>query len=364
MACANCSVDPCQCGQTSHFLTPSGDNNICYPQADNQTEPTIFELDEPVLVLASAEPIYSGICESTGTIDLYQLGILPRVGTTHFYVKLDPEGAVGTVLLNGVVVWAEAEPSDTEVLISVPINVGLCIDYQVILSDGVLDLYYQGDVVGLDVPQYGWMQEVTYDPQTIQADCFDFENMTGGLEWAQVSGDFSGDMLSALSLATPGMELIETIEAAADATIDFTDIGESEFNSHLLYVTAAIPSVDSEVFHIRLSQSGVFIDSANYDTRATSIGLFSSQTAFRINAGSGNDTYEELQFIISIQGLGDSDHYKFLRADGSAILSDGAPYLINSMGVFKANQSACDGIQLYFGSGNVASGRFSLYGLI
>lgn len=370
MACTNCNIDPCQCGKTSHFLTPQGDNNIYAPLADNQVEPTLIPVETPVLILVSEEPIYSGVCDSTGTIDLYQLGITPQVGTTHFYVRLKPEGASGTVVLNGLVVWTSSEPSDEAVYFSVPIDVGLCIDYQVILTDGNLELYYQADVVGLDIPKYGWMQEVTYDPQTIQADCFDLSNMTGGLGWDQVADDFSGDMLSALSLATPGMQLIESIEAANDSTIDFTDIGEDEFNSHLLYVTAAIPSTDADTFHIRFSQSGAFIDSANYDTRATSIsgslssGLFASQTAFRLNAGSGNDTYEALHYIIALQGLGDSDHYKYLRADGSAIISDGAPYLLNSMGAFKANQDPCDGIQLYFGSGNVTSGRFTLYGLI
>ena len=195
---SSCSkTESCECGTTTHFLTPTGDNNLCIPVSNSQEEPTIYPLDPEVLVAVSGDPIYSGILDEEGQIVLIDNDIAARTGTTHFYVRIDPTEAKGSVTMNGKVVWVATQVTSTDSYVQVPIHVGLNIDYQIILTEGEVDIYYAGEVVGLDVPTPGWMETVIYDPSGVEEDAFQLANMD-----TLVSGAQLDDLYDAFDNAT------------------------------------------------------------------------------------------------------------------------------------------------------------------
>jgi len=213
---SSCSAtDSCECGTTTHFLTPEGENNLLMPESNSQEEPTIYPLDPEVLIAVSGDPIESGILDEEGQIVLIDNDIAARTGTTHFYIRIDPTEAKGSVVMNGVVVWVANEVTSTDSYVQVPIRVGLNIDYQIILTEGEVDIYYAGEVVGLDVPSPGWMESVTYDPQGVEKDTFILANLDTVVTGAQLD-----DLHDAFNEATgTGNIVLETSPALQGAFI-------------------------------------------------------------------------------------------------------------------------------------------------
>lgn len=147
----------------------------------------------------------------------------------------------------------------------------------------------------------------------------------------------------------------------------FTD----DCDTYLVYIENAVPSIDAANMAFRLVAGGVPQITANYDRcglaiysgQATSISQATGETYSIFNAGDnvGNATDEAYNATAHIFNARSSSEYTLLYTE-SVFISDTPHY----MGSFISNSynvnEVHDGIQLFFHNGNIASGKFSLYG--
>ena len=174
-------------------------------------------------------------------------------------------------------------------------------------------------------------------------------------------------------VADPGkLELIETITASGDATIDFTSIQESTYNVHLLTFVNVQSSANNDVAGLRFYESGTLetasvyeyaIQSNNTDPSFTEIKSIADNKIRFVGGYSTNFNFTGNGYVY-FYNLGNSAKYSFCTMH-TTFGTDGNDYNSQFGGGVLPQASTVDGIRLfnYFASGNFSEGVFSLYGI-
>jgi len=165
------------------------------------------------------------------------------------------------------------------------------------------------------------------------------------------------------------IKIDEEIVTSAVASVTLTGI-DSTYDVYMVRVNNLGSSNDNINLIARFTVGGTPDTGSNYD-RAFKL-LRSSSTFNNIsgtNEGSmntqiytGTGTSETANLVMYIFNANNSGEYTFATIESSALAH--SPELVGATGGFVNDvQQAVDGIQFLFGTGNVASGTFTLYGL-
>ena len=165
------------------------------------------------------------------------------------------------------------------------------------------------------------------------------------------------------------IKIAETTVTSALASVTLTGI-DSTYDVYMLKVNNFTPSTDAQDMKIRVVESGTPNSTANYDIVAkllradTTFGndTNTNDTSFDCSTAIGNDTGEAANWIFYIFNAYNSSEFTFFTQATVQLAHTGL--LIGRQGgcVF-TSASQVEGIQMFAGSGNIASGTFKLYGL-
>ena len=156
---------------------------------------------------------------------------------------------------------------------------------------------------------------------------------------------------------------------SAVASVTLTGIDSDDV--YMLVFNNFVPASDGQSPQMRVTESGTPNTTANYDVaqkRLFSNTGFLNSSATNLNqysgfAGTGNATGENANCIMYLYNFNNASEYSFCSWEGTASSTSGNSAGRQGGGVF-TSASACDGVQLFAGSGNIASGTFTLYRVV
>ena len=167
-------------------------------------------------------------------------------------------------------------------------------------------------------------------------------------------------------------EYISSQTASNSSSIDFTTFS-SDFRDFCVVVSCLRPATDNQRMYARFF-TGTGGSQAIYDAsdgykyaqigqdNATLTGNDVSVDHMRLSETVGNDTSESANYEIIIYAV-DQQGYKQLRSWGVHTGSDSARVAVdNWAGLAERETVDITGIRIYMASGNITSGKFSLYG--
>lgn len=176
-----------------------------------------------------------------------------------------------------------------------------------------------------------------------------------------------------------GMVLLSSQTANSSATIDFTAIYNTSFNSYLLQIDNVIPATNGVYLLLRYSVGGTFqtTDYQSNTFRYTTSGSGISGTAFggggtaipivptadtQANAATAPTGQGGGSFTINIYNCAQTSTAKRMSWLGGYY---GSTYLgVTGSGGYIPATNAVDGFRLFYNSGNIATGTFKLYGIV
>ena len=145
--------------------------------------------------------------------------------------------------------------------------------------------------------------------------------------------------------------------------------GLDDTKVYLYLISDVIPSNDGTYLNMRFTESGTANSTTNYDYGAYYIRSNSSfvdlhnvnQSQLNItNHTSGTGGQESVNAEIMVTGHNRSNEYTMMIINSVNRDSGGNTYGTPTSGVFTV-YSTVDGVRFAFNSGNIASGKFSLY---
>ena len=160
----------------------------------------------------------------------------------------------------------------------------------------------------------------------------------------------------------------ETVTSTV-ASVTLTGIDSDDV--YMLVFNNLAPASDGQSPQMRVTESGTANTTSNYDVAQKRLfadtGFLNSsatnETRFLGFAGTGNATGENANCIMYLYNFNNASEYSFCTWEGSASAADGNGVGRQGGGVF-TSASACDGVQLFFGSGNITSGTVTLYKVV
>ena len=155
---------------------------------------------------------------------------------------------------------------------------------------------------------------------------------------------------------------------SAVASVDL--IGTTTDDVYVIFANNVTPSSDSQNFRFRVLESGTANTTSNYDyahkflTASGSYGNFSdtNQTSIRF-VSTGTATGEQTNQLVYIYNANDSSEFTFFSQEQSQLNEASVLTGVQGGGVFTSS-SQVNGIKLFFESGNIASGTFTLYKVV
>ena len=171
--------------------------------------------------------------------------------------------------------------------------------------------------------------------------------------------------------------LLDEVNASSISSIDYTDsVIDGSYTRYEFHITRLLPSNNGDVLYMRASVDGgatyVTVGQYVYYGEQQQQGVSPSpviavDTALKITengvSSAGNGVNGEIVAFDPSNAIGAkflSSHVNYVVSNGNAQMADmnhalnGNPFLINDV----------NGFQLYFGSGDIASGKVKVYGVI
>ena len=156
----------------------------------------------------------------------------------------------------------------------------------------------------------------------------------------------------------------ETVTSAV-AQVDL--VGTTTDDVYVIFANNVTPSSDTQNFRFRVLESSTPNTTANYDyahkflTTGGTFGNFSdtNQTSIRF-VSTGTATGEQTNQLVYIYNANNSSEYTFFTQEQSQLNETSTLTGVQGGGVFTSS-SQVNGIRLFFESGNIASGTFTLY---
>jgi len=164
--------------------------------------------------------------------------------------------------------------------------------------------------------------------------------------------------------------LIDSETASSSASVTLTGISAT-YDVYMLAIANSSSADDNVDFRIRVTKaSDSSVDTTtNYDAAAKEIltsgagtitGL--SQSYYKLDIRSGTGTQEVMNGISYLFNFFSASDYSFITMENSFTSAAAIQGQTMGGGVHKVAQS-CNGVNISYSSGNIASGEFKLYGL-
>ena len=187
----------------------------------------------------------------------------------------------------------------------------------------------------------------------------------------------TGTLALTSQIQNPAMVLLSTQTASSSATIDFTSIANTTYNSYILQIDNALPASNGVYLIVRFSVGGTF-QTTNYQSnvfRWTTSGsgvsgdAFGTGQSFNLFAGDSQANSANAPtgqggatVNISISNCAQTSTAKRITWAGAYY---GSTFIANtgSGGYIPATNSV-DGFRILYSSGNISTGTFKLYGII
>jgi len=159
----------------------------------------------------------------------------------------------------------------------------------------------------------------------------------------------------------------ETVSSAV-ASVTLTGI-DSTYDVYMLRFDNVVPATDTQVLYWRLRNSSGDVTSENYDhaqkvfraNASFSNFNLTNQSAFRdFTVGTG--TQEQENGILYLFNFSNSSEYSFYTHETTVIDDQSGTAGMAGGGTLTVAE-AHTGLTFFFGSGNISSGNFVLYGL-
>ena len=178
-------------------------------------------------------------------------------------------------------------------------------------------------------------------------------------------------VLTAVNSGDPsGMVLIALKTASGSASIDFTAISNSLYQSYLIVCDSIIPATNATTLRLQVSIAGVFQTGAIYthnhfrftaagsgiDGSVSDTSACISSSAELMN--SAELFFSEIKFSNCSQTSGEK---RWLS--NSSYISSVPNNIVDTGGGRIVTSSPLDGFRFFMSSGNIAGGTFALYGL-
>ena len=168
------------------------------------------------------------------------------------------------------------------------------------------------------------------------------------------------------------IKIDEEIVTSAVASVTLTGI-DSTYDVYMVKFNNVIGTSGNNNLEVRVTESGTPNTTSNYDfahKKLDATTTFANQSAtnsdhFQINLQVGNDPLfnEQSNGILYIFNANNSSEYTFITTE-TVFLNPFSGGLNGSQGggVF-TSASTVDGLNIFFSTGNIDSGTFTLYGL-
>ena len=168
------------------------------------------------------------------------------------------------------------------------------------------------------------------------------------------------------------MGLVQVATNTVTSAVSSLDlIGTTTDDVYMITVNGYIPTTDAQDLRARVLESSSANSTSNYD-RAMKVlrtdTTFSNnsnanETYYDLTTAVGNSTGEQMNGILYIYNANNSSEYTFLTME-NVQLSHTALTIGNQGGAVFTSASQVNGIQFFAGSGNIASGTFTLYRVV
>ena len=170
------------------------------------------------------------------------------------------------------------------------------------------------------------------------------------------------------------LELIGNTQTITSNTgaVQFTSIDQSTYKTHLLTIARMKSDTDNKAVEIQLSNDGgSSYEAATYywafDYMKAN-GTFtrpgaSNNDVFTLIQNVGNNTAESFNAYVWLHNLGNASKFSTITWSGVGMTQDPDQISVFGSGTY-ATAEAMNALQLKFSSDNVASGVFSLYGVV
>tara|TARA_Y100000004_G_scaffold142701_1_gene162309 strand:- start:26 stop:547 length:522 start_codon:yes stop_codon:yes gene_type:complete len=156
--------------------------------------------------------------------------------------------------------------------------------------------------------------------------------------------------------------------AVASVTLGGAD-WDSSYDVYMVRFNNMKPDTDSVSLNARLTVSGSPDTSSNYDRAMKELrsdGAFNNYSGTNQSGmfldSTGTGTGEQINGVAYLFNFNNASEYSFLTFENT-VLDAGGNNRGRQGGFVLTVAQATDGIQFYFGSGNIAGGTFTLYGL-
>jgi len=169
------------------------------------------------------------------------------------------------------------------------------------------------------------------------------------------------------------MDLLSTITASTDSTIDFTGLFTSAYTDYEIRGSNIHASADNVSSHVRVFVGGSVKSDSHY--RFARIRNYSGDAAYAGAVGAaeaeftsfcgehiGNAAGEGTNFRMTIYNPLGTDNFKAVEIKTSTVDRSGDHFHIHGSGHYKNGVAALTGIRFLISSGTIASGIFKLYG--
>ena len=168
------------------------------------------------------------------------------------------------------------------------------------------------------------------------------------------------------------IKIAETEITSSTASVTLTGI-DSTYDVYMVKFFKVLGTSGNNNLEARVTESGTANSTSNYDfahKKLDATGSFSNQSTtnnaeFQLNIQVGNDTSdgEQNNGILYIFNANNSSEYTFITTE-TVFLNPFSGGLNGSQGggAF-TSASTVDGINIFFSTGNIDSGTFTLYGL-
>jgi hypothetical protein len=172
-----------------------------------------------------------------------------------------------------------------------------------------------------------------------------------------------------------GWVLLDTKTASSSATIDFTSVITSAYDTYMFVFQDIVPATDGANLLMRTStNNGVSYDSTSGDYyrsgassssgSATLSSLADVASSFvTLMATLGTSTGENCSGVVRLYNPLGTAKYRIGDFSFSNVASNSGELLVNNGGFTRRSAADIDAVRFYMSSGNIASGIFRLYAL-
>jgi len=179
------------------------------------------------------------------------------------------------------------------------------------------------------------------------------------LEFAAVSSDYV---------------LLATTTASSSAIVTFDGYFSSTYDNYIIYAYGLYAATGGSTFKMRLRRSNADVTASNYTSIANNHQTAGTDGQFQTGASShdltavaaasfGSTSTDNNCFRIQMFNPLDTTTHKTMIFHGWVKRNDGNLFTTSGSGQLNDNANALSGVSFFMSSGNIAGGKFKLYGV-